>query len=218
MSAEKNAKPPIPRWAWIFAAVCMVIPITTIGGAIPTAIGAFSALGVMGIARQTDKPTRKKVIYCGVVTGSAWTVFVVFLFALTALQAKHPQLNQARNKNLQAKQTPVEKSEPKATYAGHTVTKAEPPAEPAEMTLEKKQDIYRMAVRICYHIDSAIEQRAKLKAKGFDVSARDDMIARLKEREQDHFEFVMKFHKLDRAELDEIIYEGDRNNWPTGSS
>ena len=93
MSAEKTAKPPIPRWAWIFAAICMVIPITTIGGAIPTAIGAFSALGVMGIARQTGKPTRKKVIYCGVVTGSAWTVFVVFLLALTALQAKHPQLN-----------------------------------------------------------------------------------------------------------------------------
>ena len=122
MSAEKTAKPPIPRWAWIFAAICMVIPITTIGGAIPTAIGAFSALGVMGIARQTGKPTRKKVIYCGVVTGSAWTVFVVFLLALTALQAKHPQLNSAVNKSLQAKRAPVEKSEPKATFAGHTET------------------------------------------------------------------------------------------------
>ena len=72
-----------------------------------------------------------------------------------------------------------------------------------------------MAVRMRFHIDSAKEQREKLKAKGFDISSRDEQIERLKQREQDHFEFVMKFHKLDRAELDEIIYEGDRNNWPT---
>ena len=62
MSAQKASKPPIPRWAWIFAAICMVIPVTTIGGAIPNAIGAFSALGVIGISRKTSKPTKIKAI------------------------------------------------------------------------------------------------------------------------------------------------------------
>jgi len=213
MPAQKAAKPPIPRWAWIFAAACFAIPVFTIGGAIPTAIGAFSGLGVMGIARQTHRPLRSKVIYCSVITGSAWTVFLVFLFALTALQAKHPKLRPARN----VAASRSAQVEPAARYSGSaTVQSASlPAADEEEMTPAKRRKIYRMAVSMRYHIDSAKEQRAKLRAKGFDVSSRDEQIARLKEREQDHFDFVTRFHKIDRDELAVILAEGDRNNWPT---
>lgn len=188
-----------------------MIPVFTIGGAIPTAIGALSGLGVLAIARKTGQPTRRKVIYCGVVTGSAWTVFLVFLFALTALQAQHPNLNQARN----TKRPPKIQSEPKTASATYSSAQAVTTPQETEMTQEKRLKIYQMAVRMRYHIESAKEQRAKLQPKGFDVTSRDEQIERLKQRELGHFEFVKKFYEFDQELLQEIIAEGNRYNWPT---
>ncbi len=62
MPAQDATKPPIPRWAWIFAAACFVIPV------LPLVVRFRQPSGSL----------------------PAWTVF---LFALTALQAKHPKLN-----------------------------------------------------------------------------------------------------------------------------
>ena len=213
--APKAPKPPIPRWAWIFAAACFVIPVFTIGGAIPTAIGAFSGLGILGISRKPGFNTRKKVILCSLVTGSAWTVFLVFLFSLAALQAKHPQLEQPLNKVLKAKRTSKEQAVSPPARAEFSSMRTEAPPQDEESKIEKEKKIYSMAIRMRYHIDVAVEQRAKMKAKGFDVSSRDKMIERLEQREQDHFEFVMNFHKIDRNELDRIVAAGDRNHWPT---
>jgi hypothetical protein len=200
MTAQKTAKPPIPRWAWAFAVACFVIPVLTVGGAIPSAIGAFSGLGVIAVARQQGQPIRRRVVLCGVITGSAWTVFVVFLLAWTALQNQHPSLRTGRARSA----SPSTVSE--LGDAAGTVATAAP--------LDRRK-IYRKAVRMRFHIDSAREQRAKLRDKGFDVSARDEQIDRLLQREQDHLDFVARFHKITRVQVDEIVTEGDRNHWPT---
>jgi len=46
------AKPPIPWWAWLFAGACILIPIITLGGAVPGALGAGSAGGCVYVARN----------------------------------------------------------------------------------------------------------------------------------------------------------------------
>jgi len=206
MSDQSARKHPIPRWAWIFAAACFVIPILTLGGAIPGAIGGFSGFAVIAIARQAGKPTRKKLIHCGVVTGSAWTVFVVFLLALTALQAKYPSLDTKRPKS--------EKPDTPPSAAGMVEPGSESQPKQAAMTDEQRREIYKVAVRTRYHIEFAKEQRSKQKAKGSDVSARDRQIKRLEQMHQDHLDFVARFHKISRDRLDVLVAEGDRNNWP----
>lgn len=40
--------PKAPRWAWIFIGLCLLIPIVTVGGAVPAAIGFAGAWGVPG--------------------------------------------------------------------------------------------------------------------------------------------------------------------------
>ncbi len=129
------------------------------------------------------------------VTGSAWTVFLVFLFALTALQEKHPKLKPAMNRHIETKQASRTSSESKPTLASYSPSQSAAPTQEAELTLEKRQKIYEMAVHMRYHIESAEEQRRELKAKGFNVSRRDEQI--------------------DRQEVDQIVAEGDRNDWPT---
>lgn len=207
MPARSTNKTPIPRWAWGFAAACFIIPLLTLGGAIPTAIGAFSGLGVLAVARQSGKPAQRRVVLCGVVTGSAWTVFVVFLIALTSLQEKYPSLRPGRSKSVPSESSKSTASvvEPGATSQPRT----------AELTEEQRRDIYKTAVRTRYHIEFAKEQRSKVKAKGFDVSSRDRQIKRLEQMHEDHLDFVARFHKLSRSRLDEIVAEGDRNVWPS---
>jgi hypothetical protein len=195
MAKQETQRLQIPRWAWVFAGACFVIPVITLGGAIPGAIGGFSGAAVIAIARQTSKPRQQRLIHCGVITGSAWTVFVVFLFALTALQAKYPKLDPARAKHAQ--------SESKMTMAKATAFDNVSSQEPEALTEEKRRDIYIMAMRTRSHIEFA---------KGNGASA--EHLARLEQVHQRRLDFTARFHDITRKEVDEIVAEGHYNNWP----
>jgi hypothetical protein len=89
MSQESQAtqeKPRIPGWAWIFVVGCLLIPIITVGGAIPGAIGGGGAFGCVSIARDPSNAVATRVIYCAVVTGICWILFVAFMVAAMMLQ------------------------------------------------------------------------------------------------------------------------------------
>lgn len=78
LRAEPKAKPakpklpPIPAWAWIFAALCGAIPLATFGGAIPAAIGFGGAGGCIGLARNTDLNIGVRVLGCIAITVACW--------------------------------------------------------------------------------------------------------------------------------------------------
>ena len=78
-------KPRIPGWAWIFVVACVLIPIVTLGGAIPGALGGGGAFGCVVIARDASKPVATRVIFCAMVTGVCWSMVVVpaILYAIT---------------------------------------------------------------------------------------------------------------------------------------
>lgn len=81
---DKPAKPPIPPWAWVFAVACGVLPVLTLGGAIPGAIGFGGAAGCIGVARNPDMPVAARVGICVAITAGCWVVVGALLggFAL----------------------------------------------------------------------------------------------------------------------------------------
>lgn len=73
--AAKPAKPkppPIPAWAWIFAVMCGAIPLVTLGGAIPAAIGFGGAGGCIGLARNPELNIAVRVGGCIAITAICW--------------------------------------------------------------------------------------------------------------------------------------------------
>jgi hypothetical protein len=75
---------PIPAWAWLFAVACILIPIVSLGGAIPGAIGAGSAFACVAVARNHQMSTAARIGTCCAIAGGAWIVFIIlvtFVFA-----------------------------------------------------------------------------------------------------------------------------------------
>lgn len=192
---QKANQPPIPKWAWFFAGACFIIPVVTLGGAIPAAIGGFSGAAVLAIARQSTKPKRQRMIHCGVITGSAWTVFVVFLFAWAALQAKHPKLNPGAPKHVRSE------SQHANTSPSEFSVNSEP--QETELSEAKRKKIYEMAMRTRTHIAFAEKHGSS-----------PEHIARLENMHEKRLDFTTRFHKITREQLDAIIIEGNTHDWP----
>jgi hypothetical protein len=81
---EEDPKPPIPAWAWIFAVACGIIPVLTLGGAIPGAIGFGGAAGCVGVARGESMPLAGRIAACVAITVGCWVLVGTLLggFAL----------------------------------------------------------------------------------------------------------------------------------------
>ena len=78
-------KPPIPSWAWLFAVACGIIPVLTLGGAIPGAIGFGGAAGCVGVARDPQKPIGMRVGICFGITAVCWTLVVALVGGIALL-------------------------------------------------------------------------------------------------------------------------------------
>lgn len=73
---DKPAEPPIPPWAWVFAGVCIIIPLITRGGAIPGAIGACGGGACLAVSRDTSKSLAGRVAVCVLVVVLCWLLFL----------------------------------------------------------------------------------------------------------------------------------------------
>ena len=69
---------PVPSWAKLFAFACGIIPLLTLGGAIPTAIGFGGASSCLAVARNPQMDLGTRLLLCAAITGGCWmSVFVV---------------------------------------------------------------------------------------------------------------------------------------------
>ena len=73
----------IPRWAWIFVGVCGLIPVVTLGGAIPAVIGFSGAWGCSEISKRSWHVAIRCIV-CLIITIFAWVSLVVVLGAIAA--------------------------------------------------------------------------------------------------------------------------------------
>lgn len=78
---------PMPRWAWVFVALCATIPISAAGGAIPALLGLAGAMGCTRKSVCTDIKTSRRVLFCTGLTLLVWALFVAFAFGISYLQA-----------------------------------------------------------------------------------------------------------------------------------
>lgn len=79
---KKNSWKNTPRWAWIFMILCVLIPIVSMGGAIPGALGVGGAAGCASLARSKKMKKLVKVISCMELSFLCWELW--FLMAIIA--------------------------------------------------------------------------------------------------------------------------------------
>lgn len=73
-------RPRIPFWTWPFMVVCAAVPLVTMGGAIPAAIGGGCAGACLGIGRKAEWSVGMRIGLCVLVTVACWgTVGGLFL-------------------------------------------------------------------------------------------------------------------------------------------
>lgn len=84
VTADKPKKAPIPGWAWIFAVACGAIPLMTLGGAIPGAIGFGGAAGCIGLARNAETPMVMRILGCVGITIACYVLVFVVLLGIVA--------------------------------------------------------------------------------------------------------------------------------------
>ncbi|HLF92382.1 MAG TPA: hypothetical protein VJB14_02905 [Planctomycetota bacterium] len=88
MPAEAPAQAKMPGWAWVFIVLCAAIPVITLGGAIPGAIGGGAAAGCAGVSRIQTLSTAARVGICIGITVAAWVAFVVIVGSLVAARRR----------------------------------------------------------------------------------------------------------------------------------
>ena len=79
-ASNKPAAGPIPAWAWLFVVACVLIPIVSLGGAIPGAVGAGSAFLCVAVARNPGMSVAARLGACCAITAGAWLLFIVLVY------------------------------------------------------------------------------------------------------------------------------------------
>ncbi|HSD82279.1 MAG TPA: hypothetical protein VLG46_00370 [Anaerolineae bacterium] len=74
---------PMPKWVWVFVVACVVIPVVTLGGAIPALLGIGTAWICVAISRHPTLSTRTKVLLSLGATMLAWALLVAFIPTVT---------------------------------------------------------------------------------------------------------------------------------------
>jgi len=70
---------PTPFWGWIFAVLCALIPLLSMGGAFPILFGLGGATGCIMIARDSKRKTGTRLALCVGITLLTWLLFIIML-------------------------------------------------------------------------------------------------------------------------------------------
>ena len=87
-AATADAIANTPQWAYFFVALCGVLPLLTLGGAIPVMVGIGGAGSCLKVARVQSLPGVVRFFACVVITGIAWCVVGLLVLAVFAESAK----------------------------------------------------------------------------------------------------------------------------------
>jgi len=79
---------PVPKWAWVFVGLCGLLPVLSLGGAVPTAIGGMGIVGCLQHSRRTHVSVWLRVLVCSLITFACWFSMFVFLLGVAYLQGE----------------------------------------------------------------------------------------------------------------------------------
>lgn len=69
----------MPAWGWIAVALCVTLPIATLGGAIPGALGAGAAAACYAVARDPTKPAATRMGLCAAIVAGCWAIAITLI-------------------------------------------------------------------------------------------------------------------------------------------
>ena len=75
-----------PGWSWCFAVPCGLIPIASLGGAIPIVLGLAGILGCRTISNRRDWPLYARLLLCCGVVIADWILFIAALIGIALIQ------------------------------------------------------------------------------------------------------------------------------------
>ena len=78
--------PPIPFWLWFVAFACGIIPIISLGGAIPALLGVGGATICLSQCRDESKTIQVRVIICIGITILVWVLFAFLTLGVAFLR------------------------------------------------------------------------------------------------------------------------------------
>ena len=194
---KKAALPPIPPWAWIFAVVCIVIPIAALGGAIPGALGLGGAAACIGISRKAEKSEATRVIWCTVVSVGCWCTYIAVTLIVFAVSQPQGQVPGAHAGSRSSKGSGTFQPMPRVDLSDE----------------DERRELYADAIRLRSRLEQTIVKRDVAFADGRSTRVLDKQVTHLEGMHDSHLEFMVSFHGITADELDEIIDEGDTSGW-----
>jgi hypothetical protein len=69
-----------PGWAYLFATLCGIVPVLTLGGLIPIMVACSCAGGCLTVARTHSIPLMLRLFVCLAITAVCWGVAVVLVY------------------------------------------------------------------------------------------------------------------------------------------
>jgi hypothetical protein len=88
-SHQTDAKAATPPWAYVFAALCVAIPLVTLGGCVPSVIGFGGSGACLTVARSKSTAAPLRFVVCMGITVICWLGFVMVLVALNPALKAH---------------------------------------------------------------------------------------------------------------------------------
>lgn len=76
----------LPPWAWIFIVGSAAIPVVSLGGAVPGALGFGAAAGCANLAKREKWSTGLRLLACAAVAGCAWLLFLTFAVGMAIMK------------------------------------------------------------------------------------------------------------------------------------
>jgi hypothetical protein len=70
----------LPKWAWLFVGACLLVPVLTMGGAVPAVTGILGATACAKAAKASW-PAALRIAVCALLAAATW----VATFALLAV-------------------------------------------------------------------------------------------------------------------------------------
>lgn len=70
-----------PAWAWLFLALCLLLPVINIGGALPVIFGFFGAVCCVR-ASKASLSVATRLLICTLITLSAWALWFLSAIAV----------------------------------------------------------------------------------------------------------------------------------------
>ena len=82
-----SAADPVPKWAWVFMIACVLIPVVTLGGAVPALIGFAGVGATLSVSRLNRWSVGLRAGVCALITLACWSTFGLLVTVLVAVKA-----------------------------------------------------------------------------------------------------------------------------------